>query len=91
MTDNGIGWSSDSALYKKTVYTNDEVVPPPNWHARYPNGTYNDEFPIPNINEMENFWVWMRTAGLPTFSKLARMNTNDALQRSMYQIQINDC
>lgn len=91
MTTTGIGWSSDGTLYKKTKYTNDQVVPPPNWRERYPNGTYSDEFPIPNIHEDEGFWNWMRTAGLPTFSKLARKNTDDALQRATYQIRILDC
>lgn len=91
MSNTSIGWSSDGDLYKKTAYKNYEVVPPPNWHLRYPNGTYNDEFPIPNIHEDESFWVWMRTAGLPTFSKLARKNLNDPLQIATYQIQIYDC
>lgn len=88
MTDNNIAWSSDGALYQKTQYTNDQVVPPPNWIKRYPGGVYSDEFPIPNIHEMENFWVWMRTAGLPTFSKLARKNTTATLPAGTYQIQI---
>lgn len=91
MTDSHIGWSSDAALYGKTKYANSEVVPPPNWRARYPDGVYNDEFPIPNIHEDESFWVWMRTAGLPTFSKLARKNTDSPMEMSTYQIQIDDC
>jgi hypothetical protein len=90
MTNDSIAWSSDASLYKKTQYTNDEVAPPPNWHRRYPNG-YNDQNPIPNLSEYQEFQVWMRTAGLPTFSKLALRNTNETMVAGTYTMDIYDC
>lgn len=89
-TDNGIAWNTDMQLYGETAYTNDEVVPPPNWQKRFPNG-YTDENPIPNLNEYEQLAVWLRTAGLPTFSKLALRNTEDVMEAGTYQIEIYDC
>jgi hypothetical protein len=65
------------------------VVPPPNWALRYPE--YNESFPFPDLHDYEEFQVWMRTAGLPTFSKLALRNDNDVMRRGTYQIEIYDC
>lgn len=89
MTDNGIAWSSDKDLYGPTKYNFSEVSPPPNWRVRYP--TYNETFPFPELHEDEAFQVWMRTAGLPTFSKLARRNDDDVMPIGRYMIEINDC
>ncbi|KIW57971.1 hypothetical protein PV05_02525 [Exophiala xenobiotica] len=89
MTNEGIAWSSDSSMYKKTHYTNSQVSPPPNWHNRYPNG-YTDENPIPDLSQYEEFQVWMRTAGLPTFSKLALRNDNETMTAGTYQMDIYD-
>jgi hypothetical protein len=90
MTNRGIAWSSDASLYKRTQYTNYQVEPPPNWRDRYPNG-YTDENPIPDISEYEELQVWMRTAGLPTFSKLALRNDNDRMVNGTYSMDIYDC
>jgi hypothetical protein len=90
MTNNGISWASDAELYSKTKYNNSEVSPPPNWHLRYPHG-YTEANPIPNLSEYEEFQVWMRTAGLPTFSKLSLRNDHDVMPKGTYQIQIYDC
>lgn len=89
MTNKGIAWASDKDVYKKTQYQNWQVMPPPNWRERYPDG-YTDENPIPNINEDEEFMVWMRTAGLPTFSKLARRNDTSPMTAGIYSIEIYD-
>ncbi|KAL2424303.1 Phospholipid-transporting ATPase accessory subunit mug89 [Exophiala dermatitidis] len=89
MTNKSIAWSSDASLYKKTKYTNDQVSPPPNWQRRYPDG-YTDENPIPDLSEYEEFQVWMRTAGLPTFSKLALRNDQDTMTAGIYQMDIYD-
>lgn len=89
MTQKGIAWGSEADLYGKTKYTADQIVPPPNWHERYPNG-YTDERGIPNLHTDEAFQVWMRTAGLPTFSKLAMRNDKDTLQAGTYRIKIWD-
>ncbi|KAJ2378135.1 alkylphosphocholine resistance protein lem3, partial [Coemansia sp. RSA 2603] len=61
------------------------VVPPPNWHERYPDG-YNDT--IPDLSQDEHFLVWMRTAGLPTFRKLYMKNTEDTMKRGYYQVDV---
>lgn len=87
MTNRSIAWGSDAQLYKKTDYEPDQVSPPPNWQRRYPEG-YTDG--IPDLSEYEEFQVWMRTAGLPTFSKLALRNDDDVLRAGTYQIQIYD-
>jgi hypothetical protein len=65
MTQTGIVWSGESAKYQQTRYTADQIVPPPFWAARFPDGYTADN--IPNIHDDEHFQVWMRTAGLPTF------------------------
>ena len=91
MTNKGIAWSADKDLYNPTDYLPDQVVPPPNWHLRYPNGYDNGSFPFPPLKEWEEFQVWMRTAGLPTFSKLALRNDNETMPIARYEISIYDC
>lgn len=89
MTNRGISWDSDKELYRKTEYTRDQVEPPPNWRTRYPDG-YTAENDIPDLSQFEEFQVWMRTAGLPTFSKLALRNDNLTMKAGIYQIDIYD-
>jgi len=84
MTDKGIAWSSDKALVQKTQYEPWQVVPPPYWQAKY-GKNYTE---LPNLQEDEAFLVWMRTAGLPTFSKLARRNDTMAMAAGTYQLNI---
>ncbi|OQN99953.1 hypothetical protein B0A48_14158 [Cryoendolithus antarcticus] len=91
MANTSIAWSSDKALYGKLdldTYPYGSVVPPPNWREKYP--TYNETFPYPDLHTDEPFQVWMRTAGLPTFSKLARRQDNIAMEIGRYQIDIYD-
>jgi hypothetical protein len=90
MTNKGISWVSDKELYKPTQYSPDQISPPPNWQKRYPKG-YTHDNPPPNLQEDEAFQVWMRTAGLPTFSKLARRNDNETMVKGTYLINIYDC
>ena len=91
MSNKNIAWPSDKDLYGKTGYANDQVVPPPNWQKRYPRG-YNDAVGegLPDLHTYEEFQVWMRTAGLPTFSKLAFRNDEKAMTAGRYQIDIID-
>lgn len=90
MTQKGIAWDSDRELYGETKYRPQDAVPPPNWAERYPDD-YTDEMPPPNLKDWEAFHVWMRTAGLPTFSKLYQRNDTTALQEGEYEIEIEDC
>lgn len=85
MTNKGIAWDSDKELIKKTQYKPGQVIPPPNWHDRYPD---NYENGIPDLHEDEEFMVWMRTAALPTFSKLARRNDTTSMTKGTYQLDI---
>jgi hypothetical protein len=88
MTNQTIAWSSDSARFGQTTYTNDQVEPPPNWALQYPNG-YTDAQPIPDLSTFYELQVWMRTAGLPTFSKLALRNPNEVMKAGTYQVDID--
>lgn len=84
-----IAWDSDKALYASTKYKPSDVIPPPNWAKRYPNQTYTDEHPPPDIENWEAFQVWMRTAGLPTFSKLYQRNDNEPMEKGRYRLTVH--
>ncbi|KAF3909924.1 hypothetical protein AA313_de0207719 [Arthrobotrys entomopaga] len=86
MTNKGIAWSTDKDRYGPTTYDPSKIVPPPNWINRYPNGYTADNLPI--LREWEEFQVWMRTAGLPTFSKLARRNDTTTMPSGVYTLDI---
>ncbi|KAJ5424391.1 LEM3/CDC50 family protein [Penicillium cf. griseofulvum] len=88
MTDKGIAWDSDKELIKQTKYNMGDVLPPPNWlWAKDKNGAYKED---PNLHENEAFMVWMRTAGLPSFSKLSRRNDTHGMPAAQYTIDIVD-
>lgn len=89
--NSGISWDSDKNLYGKTAYTNfnTTIVPPPSWQARFPNG-YTDAHPPPDLSTDEAFQVWMRTAGLPTFSKLSQRNDTAPMPNGHYRVDIYD-
>ncbi|CAH6720445.1 alkylphosphocholine resistance protein Lem3p [[Candida] jaroonii] len=86
MTNKGIAWKSDANRFKKTEYSPDEVVPPPNWYKKYPKGYTEDN--MPNVETWEEFQNWMHPAGLPTFNKLALRNDDDELPAGTYQIEV---
>lgn len=86
MTTDGIAWTSDRKRYSKTKYTPDQVVPPRNWQDRY--GMNYTVDTLPDLTNWGEFHVWMRTAGLPMFSKLARRNDNDVMKAGTYQVNI---
>ena len=88
MSNKGIAWGSDAKLYGPTKYKLNEIAPPPNWMIRYPNG-YNENNKPPDLVNDEEFQVWMRLAGLPSFSKLARRNDTAPMQNGRYQIDID--
>lgn len=86
MTDKGISWPTDRKRFKKTNYKASQIVPPPNWAKMYPDGYTNDN--IPDLSQWEALMVWMRTAALPTFSKLAKRNDHDELGPGVYELDI---
>ncbi|MCJ1467782.1 hypothetical protein MMC07_006407 [Pseudocyphellaria aurata] len=87
LKNTGIAWSSDKKLYGPTNYKTEDIAVPPNWAEQWPNG-YTDEHPPPNLETWEEFQVWMRSAGLPNFSKLAKRNDDDALKCGTYQMEV---
>ncbi|GAA5984786.1 hypothetical protein JCM11641_002740 [Rhodosporidiobolus odoratus] len=90
MTDRGIAWPGEHDKYRKTSYTADQVVPPPFWHDRYPNGYTSDgsATDIPDLSQDEHFQVWMRTAGLPTFRKLYYRNDDEDMPAGTYEMDV---
>lgn len=89
-TQTGIAWPGEAKKYSATsgyVGKLDEIVPPPNWALRYPNN-YSADSPPPDLTQDEHFQNWMRTAGLPTFSKLYGRNDTSTLPAGQYQVQI---
>lgn len=85
--NSGIAWASDRDLYGQSAYDWSTVAVPPNWINRYPDG-YSDDY-HPDLQNDEGFQVWMRLAGLPTFSKLAQRNDTMAMPAGDYTIKIN--
>lgn len=87
LKNEGIAWSSDKALYGPTTYKPEDIAVPPNWKEQWPHG-YTEAHPPPNLETWEEFQVWMRSAGLPNFSKLAKRNDADALKCGTYQMEV---
>jgi hypothetical protein len=85
--NSGISWDSDKALYGPSSYKWSDVAVPPNWIKRYKNG-YSDQYHPDFVND-EPFQVWMRLAGLPTFSKLAQRNDTMNMPAGTYTLKIN--
>jgi len=86
MTSRGIAWPGESRKYSPTKYSASEIVPPPNWVSRYPNGYVEGE--LPDLSTDEHFQVWMRTAGLPTFRKLYMRNDDEGMMPGSYQVDV---
>lgn len=85
----GISWASDKELYGDSEYAKDwsQVLVPPNWRLRYPNNYTEDNHP--NLKKDEAFQVWMRLAGLPTFSKLAQRNDTHVMKTGTYSVNVD--
>ncbi len=86
-TDSGITWSGNTKNYAAApnVGSYSDVLPPPNWALRYPNG-YTNATPWPNLQTDEHFQVWMRVAALPTFRKIWARNDNEVMASGRYVI-----
>lgn len=89
-TTAGTSWAHEGDLYGKTSYKPEDVAVPPFWVEQFPDGKYDTSKPLPDLHTWEQFQVWMRTAGLPTFSKLAQRNDNDKLMSGTYWLKIYD-
>ena len=84
-----IAWSSDKSLYGPSKYDWSQVAVPPNWVERYGFNYSDEEGHHPDLVNDAQFQVWMRLAGLPTFSKLAQRNDDDTMRRGTYSVDIN--
>ena len=86
-TENGIAWGGIAKNYAAVpdYASPSDVLPPPGWRARYPDGYEN----FPNLREDEHFQVWMRVAALPTFRKLWARNDNEVMPSGRYRIVAN--
>jgi len=89
----GIAWPGEAKKYTDSPigpggYPNlSSIVPPPNWQLRFPDN-YTEQNPPPDLSADEHFQNWMRTAGLPTFTKLYGRNDTDTMQHGTYRITI---
>ncbi|KAI9048379.1 hypothetical protein LZ554_007215 [Drepanopeziza brunnea f. sp. 'monogermtubi'] len=83
----GISWASDRELYGPTSYNWTDVLVPPNWVQRFPGGYTDDNHP--DLENDEQFQVWMRLAGLPTFSKLAQRNDTATMKTGTYTLDVD--
>ncbi|KZT44173.1 Lem3/Cdc50 [Sistotremastrum suecicum HHB10207 ss-3] len=87
-TAKNIAWPGEAKKYTNTPgYNLSDIVPPPNWAARFPNN-YTEDNPPPALRDDEHFQNWMRTAGLPTFTKLYGRNDDEVMQAGTYQVAI---
>ena len=87
-SEKNIAWPGEAKKYvTKPAYDASDIVPPPFWIERFPDGYTDDN--IPDLKNDEHFQNWMRTAGLPTFSKLWGRNDGETLKQGRYQITIN--
>lgn len=88
-SQSGIAWPGEAKKYASTPgYSLDQIVPPPNWALSFPNG-YSNSTPPFDLKANEHFQNWMRTSGLPTFSKLWGRNDGNTLPKGTYFLTVN--
>jgi hypothetical protein len=89
----GIAWPGEAKKYTDNPVGDGgypsfaDITPPPNWALRFPSG-YTAENPPPKLKQDEHFQNWMRTAGLPTFTKLYGRNDDNVMAKGRYRIII---
>lgn len=89
-----IAWPGDAQKFKPSAYKDipnlsTMVIPPPFWMEIFPqwkNGYNVTNFP--DLSKWEDFQVWMRTAGLPTFRKLYGINDVSYVPQGIWEITI---
>lgn len=86
MTNEGIAWATNKNRFKKTKYDYNDIVPPPNWYKKFPDG-YNSTN-VPDISTWSEFQNWMFTSALADFYKLALRNDDDHMNAGTYEISI---
>ncbi|KAF8606474.1 transcription regulator [Ceratobasidium sp. AG-I] len=87
-SSNNIAWPGEARKYaEKPGYTDlSLIVPPPNWRKRFPNNYTQDN--LPNLHTDEHFQNWMRTSGLPTFTKLYGRG-DSVMVKGTYQMSVD--
>ncbi|KAG1138508.1 hypothetical protein G6F37_010465 [Rhizopus arrhizus] len=89
LSSQNIAWPSDKQKYGQTKYPTSDIVPPPNWANRYPNGQYTADHPPPNLSEDEHFMVWMHVAALPDFRKMWGRNDTSDLTAGRWRVSMD--
>jgi hypothetical protein len=86
----GLTWASEYQKYGTTGYQLGQIVPPPNWQSRFPQGQYTEQYPPPDLGkQMERLKVWMSVAALPDFRKLWGKNDDQDLAAGRYRVTID--
>jgi len=85
-TEAGIAWPGERKKYTPRPTDISQLVPPPGWAKRFPNNYTDENFP--NLQEDLHFQNWMRTAALPTFSKLYARNDDETMVKGTYRVMI---
>ena len=87
-SERGIAWPGEAKKYASRPGNDlSELAPPPNWVTRF--GETWTESNILNLQADEHFQNWMRTAGLPTFTKLYGRNDGETLKAGNYTVVVN--
>lgn len=85
-SETGIAWPADKNRLASTKMDPSQLVPPPNWINRYPNGYTADNIFQPQNDE--HFQVWMRTSWYPTFRKLYSALRDSSLEPGIYEVNV---
>ncbi|KAJ3171768.1 hypothetical protein HDU87_008310 [Geranomyces variabilis] len=93
----GISWPEDAQRYKLSPWFTDpslasliptQLIPPPAWRYKYPNG-YNGTV-FPDFSADQRLQVWLREAGFPHFRKLWGRNGAAELPAGVYRVDVVD-
>ncbi|KAI8338992.1 CDC50/LEM3 family [Chlamydoabsidia padenii] len=86
----GLTWATEYNKYGTTGYQLDQIIPPPNWQSRFPQGQYTEQYPPPDLGkQMERLKVWMSVAALPDFRKLWGRNDGQDLSAGRWRATID--